>query len=88
MATFLYCTTYSYRSYNYYHSDNCLHILKAINKIKKKLNAERAKNFTFAIVGRAITIERKMKKFHTKNSQRRLRAITLQEAILEKLIIG
>ena len=73
MASFLYCFLYSYRSSKYCDSNGCrsLTLLKTIVKsnvnliaiaFKSEKERERATPIAIAIVGRAITLERKPSK--------------------------
>ena len=89
MASFLYCFPYSYRSSNYCDSNSCCFftLLNALAKSNGNLIA-------IAIVGRAITLERKpsgknAKKIKSDNftSGNREKS-NIAIAIFEKLMIG
>ena len=96
MASFLYCFPCSYRSSNYCNSNSCrsFTLLKALAKSNGNLFAtvfkwrERATNIIFAIVGRAITLEREPSKIKqrsdTKRMQRRLRVIEKSSILLSQ----
>ena len=107
-GSFLYCLPYSYCSSNYCHSNSCrsFTLLKALPKSNGNLivksEKEQATTFAIAIVGRAITLERKISKkkqrTDTKKDAKRIKSdnftwsnrekSNIAIAILEKWMIG
>ena len=80
------------KSVLWFRNDSCcsFSILKLIAKRKEKIRAThlRATTIAIAIVGRAITIERKIKeRNYTKNEAKKIKAIRSNRAFLRVLVV-